>query len=180
MAESLTIYVAGDPVGQPRARCIPLPGGKVKLVSTADKKKKAYKTRLIAAMKRAAKKQGWQVPELVACYIVAFYSTRSPERWGNYCGKKPDRDNIDKLILDCAGKKNGAGIITDDAKVAQGGVMKIWSRHGGVSIIFYSLDGMKPPDPERDDLGAIVVTCEPEPKTISWTKQQDPANWDVT
>lgn len=156
MTESLTIYIAGDPVGQPRARCIPLPGGKVKLVSTADKKKKAYKAQLIVAMKRAAKEQGWQVLKLVECDILAFFSTRDEKRWGNYCGKKPDRDNIDKLILDCAGQKRGAGIITDDATVAQGGVRKMWSEHGGVSITFRSLDGVKPPDPERGDLGALT------------------------
>ena len=155
MFNKLFIYVAGDPVGQPRARCIALPGGKVKLISTADKKKSAYKKQLIALMKREAKRQGWEAPALAACFVLAYFGTKHKDRWGRYCGKKPDRDNIDKLILDCAGEKKGAGIIKDDAKIVEGGVRKMWGNKGAVLIEFraYPKDAC-PVDVEIDDIGA--------------------------
>lgn len=156
---ALHVYIGGEPVGQPRARHIKLPGGKVRVVSTADKDKKAYRAHVIAVMKQEAKRQGWAVPKLFRCDITSYFATKRRDLWGTYCGKKPDRDNIDKLILDCAGRKNGAGIIKDDAGAADGSLPKLWSETGGVLIVFRSLDGVEPPDPDRNDLGVLEPSC---------------------
>lgn len=154
MTNSVGIYMAGDPVGQPRARCIPLPGGKVKMVSTADKKKKAYKTHLISVMRAAMKAAKWEPPKLVRCDVEAFFYTRKSQLWGKYCGKKPDRDNIDKLILDCA---EAAGVFTGgDEGVVEGRIRKIWSEAGGVTAVFQSLDHVGTADDDAEgDLGAF-------------------------
>ncbi len=156
---TLSIYVGGAPKGQPRGRHVPAGKGKFRVVSTADPKIAAYRTRLIAVMKQEAKDKGWEPPKLVRVDIVAYFATKDAERWGYYCGKKPDRDNIDKLVLDCAGAKNGAGLFKDDACVAAGGVPKVWSRLGGVQIELRSLDGVKFQQDDDDDLGAL----EPDP-----------------
>jgi Holliday junction resolvase RusA-like endonuclease len=150
----LCIYVGGAPKGQPRGRHVPAGKGKFRVVSTADPKIAAYRTRLIAVMKEKAKGQSWEPPMLVSVNIVAYYVTRKQHLWGHYCGKKPDRDNIDKLILDCAGAKNGAGLFKDDACVAAGSILKLWSRLGGVQIELTSLDGVMPQQDDDDDLGA--------------------------
>ena len=170
----LQIYVGGAPKGQPRGRHVPAGKGKFRVVSTADPKIAAYRTRLIAVMKKAAKDQGWEPPKLVGgpwrvrpshlvrVDVVAYFPTQDAERWGHYCGKKPDRDNIDKLILDCAGAKNGAGLFKDDACVAAGGVLKVWSGLGGVQITLSSLDGQMHQQDDDDDLGAL----EPDPLDV--------------
>jgi Holliday junction resolvase RusA-like endonuclease len=154
-APVLYIYVGGAPKGQPRGRHVPAGKGKFRVVSTADPRIAAYRTRLIAVMKQEAKRQDWKPPELVRVDIAAYFATKDAERWGHYCGKKPDRDNIDKLILDCAGAKNGAGLFKDDACVAAGGVMKVWSKLGGVLIELKSLDAVIPQQDDDDDLGAL-------------------------
>ena len=151
---SFGVYMKGDPVGQPRGRCIPLPGGKVKLVSTANKVKKAYKAALIVQMEGAMMAAQWVPCKLVRCDVDAFFYTKKAELWGKYCGKKPDRDNIDKLILDCA---ETAGVFTGgDQGVAEGYIRKVWSEAGGVTIVFQSLDHLGALDDDAEgDLGAF-------------------------
>ena len=146
---SLHVYIGGDPVGQPRARHIP---GVKTPVSTADKRKKIYRAHVIGVMKRRLHKHDWTVPKIVEVSWISYNKTRDRKKWGHYCDKKPDRDNSDKLILDCAQK---AGIIRDDKSVAEGTLRKVWSRYGGWTIIFRSLDGALPPDPDAEDLGAF-------------------------
>ncbi len=160
MTKRLCIYVGGTPKGQPRGRHVPAGKGKFRVVSTADPKIKAYRTRLIAVMKECAKNQGWEPPTLCHVEILAFLYTKDSSKWGYYCGKKPDRDNIDKLVLDCAGAKNGAGLFKDDACVADGSVRKMWSRLGGLQIELTSLDGVRPQQDDDDDLGALEPARE--------------------
>jgi Holliday junction resolvase RusA-like endonuclease len=178
----LHIYVAGAPKGQPRGRHVPAGKGKFRVVSTADPKITAYRTRLIAVMKEEAKSQGWETPKLVEVNILAFFYTKDSFKWGHYCGKKPDRDNIDKLILDCAGAKNGAGLFKDDACVAAGSVTKLWSRLGGLQIELTSLDGVWPQQDDDDDLGAQ----EPEQEVVyehrkygATVTQQADGSWQI-
>ena len=156
MTRTLSIYVGGAPKGQPRPLFVPARGGgKFRVVSTADRKIAAYRTRMIAVMKHASVMALWKPPpKLVRVDVVAYFATKDAALWGHYCGKKPDRDNIDKLILDCAGAKNGAGLFKDDACVAAGSVLKLWSRLGGVQITLTSLDGVMPQQDDEDDLGA--------------------------
>ena len=150
-SDGLFIAIKGSPVGQPRPRCVP---GRRTPVSTMKAKVKAYRKHMIAVMKTAVKSAGWRRAKLFECSITAYYPTPKSERWGRYCGKVPDRDNIDKLILDCA---KAAGIIVDDAGAVEGGVRKLWSEVGGVHIRFRSLDGVYPPDPDAGELGVLEL-----------------------
>lgn len=149
----LHVYVSGAPKGQPRARHVPAGKGKVRVVSTMDPKIAAYRIRMIAIMKHEAKAAGWAKPKLAQVDVIAYYATKDHAKRGQYCGKKPDRDNIDKLILDCAQE---AKLIGDDATVAAGAVTKLWSALGGVQIAFRSLDGVSPQQDDDDDTGALT------------------------
>lgn len=150
-APSLFVAVSGNPVGQPRPRCVP---GRRTPVSTMKASVKAYRTHMVAVMKHAVKLAGWRRVKLFECSIVAYYPTPNSKLWGRYCGKVPDRDNIDKLILDCA---KTAKIIKDDAGAVEGGVRKLWSQSGGVHMRFLDLGAANPPDADKDDLGALRI-----------------------
>ncbi|KKL65547.1 hypothetical protein LCGC14_2153870 [marine sediment metagenome] len=153
---SLFVAIKGSPVGQPRPRCIP---GRRTPVSTMKKEIKAYREHMITVMKVAVKHSPdrWRRLKLFECNITAYYPTKNKKLWGRYCGKVPDRDNIDKLILDCA---KTAGIIKDDAGAVEGGVRKLWAQTGDVHIAFRSLDGVDPPDPDAGDLGVYGMDLE--------------------
>ena len=150
-APSLFVAIAGSPVGQPRGRCVQ---GRPAPVSTMKASIRAYRAHMVEVMKIVVKHAGWQRVKLFECSITAYYPTRNSKLWGRYCGKVPDRDNIDKLILDCA---KTAGIIKDDAGAVEGGVRKLWAQTGDVHIAFRSLDGVEPPDPDADETGALEL-----------------------
>lgn len=46
-----------------------------------------------------------------------------------WCAKKPDRDNLDKAVLDCL---KDDGWFRDDSQVVTGGVSKVYHAKGGV------------------------------------------------
>lgn len=153
MTRRLIVHTFSAPVGQPRARHVP---GVPTPVSTADKKVKAYRAHLTAEMRRQAERQGWKAPmNAVRVNWQSWHATRDKKRWGLYNTTKPDRDNIDKLILDCA---QDAGIIPKgDQRVADGRLVKVWCKPGaqGLLIDFEDLDGQRPQVESADDLGAF-------------------------
>lgn len=153
-AKPLRIFLGSQAVAQPRARHVPVGRGKMRrVVSTADKKVKAYREHLIALLKREAKAQGWVAPSVVDVSWTAYVETAGKALWGRYCPVKPDRDNVDKLVLDCA---KVAKIVKDDDSVADGRLLKVWAECGGWEVTFRSLEGAVPPDPDDDDLGVFV------------------------
>lgn len=149
----LVVAINSTPIAQPRARHVagrPLP------VSTADKRVKAYRKHLVEAMRRAVKRAGWEAPDgPVGVTWKGYFPTRQRKRWWTWHGVKPDRDNVDKLVLDCAQE---AGVLAKgDQKVATGELSKVWVPPGseGLFIWFEPLgEGPAPEDPE-DDLGAV-------------------------
>ncbi len=150
MSKTLRIYIGGDPVGQPRARHAP---NRAQPVSIASKSKRVYITHVTELLKREAAAQGYEAGGLVRMEITSYYKTPQKARWGAYCGKKPDWDNLGKLYADAAQK---AGLLPQgDERIAEGSVSKVWSRQGGVLIVLSSLADLAPPDPEEDDLGAF-------------------------
>ncbi len=149
----LHLSLGGDPVGQPRARGVVTKGGKVRMVSTMKKSHKAYRTALVGAMERVAAQTGWVRPELVRCDITAYFGTKDRAKWGYYCGKVPDIDNIAKMVYDAA---QAAGIIKDDRAIAAGSTVKMWSSAGAVLVSFWSVNAEVPAPvgDDPDDLGA--------------------------
>lgn len=50
---------------------------------------------------------------------------------GTYCGNKPDRDNLDKGLLDA--------LLPEDSLVVCGWIQKVWDKVGGKGCIWFSI-----------------------------------------
>lgn len=138
MRPPITFFVTGHPKGQPRARSRQFGKG-VYDPGTAD----AWK----ACIRHDWKQWGqatWEGPLKVS---LTFYFQRPANHFGSgkksavlkpsapkWFTKKPDRDNLDKAVLDAL---TNAGAWADDCQAVDGRVKKLWAAPGspcGVSI----------------------------------------------
>lgn len=129
----LTIHVRGTPRPQPRGRHV---GGHV--VSTADKKAKLWRTVIEWRAKEAMIRSGrygmrgdFPLAGAVDVSTTWYFATPRADRWGTPHTHKPDRDNLDKLALDCL---KSVGMLKDDCIVSDGTLRKRWAREGGCVI----------------------------------------------
>ena len=125
---ALIFTVHGTPRPQPRPRFV---HGRV--VSTASKPAKAWRTMIQAAARRAMEANGWKIgdpPFYVAgpvrvSILFAFKTPAShPERFGKPHTQRPDADNLAKGVMDAM---QGGGVFTDDAQVADLAPVKRWA-----------------------------------------------------
>jgi Holliday junction resolvase RusA-like endonuclease len=143
----LHVYVDGVPRPQPRPRFV---GGRV--VSTAGKNAQVWKNRIIGALV-AARKGAARIERPVAMVARAMFSTTDKRLWGKPHTNRPDKDNLEKLVLDAMVK---AGTLKDDSLVYDGGTSKWWAERDGMSIMLLE-SGEAPPADDGDDLGALVI-----------------------
>jgi Holliday junction resolvase RusA-like endonuclease len=96
--------------------------------------------------------------------VTFFFPTKFSDRWGQPHTMKPDRDNLDKLVLDESTK---AGLFGgDDCRVSAGMIRKYWCRPGGEgAIIEVSVDASGAPW-EGLDASSGVATAEDAPGWI--------------
>lgn len=126
---TVVLYVRGTPRPQPRGRHV---GGKV--VSTTGKNAKLWR----AAVARCAyllseSDRKWlesMKGKPIAIDHVFWFETKDAERWGKFHTQKPDRDNLDKLMLDTLRKSKI--LPNDDSYVADGRITKLWSATAAV------------------------------------------------
>ncbi len=64
--------------------------------------------------------------------ILWRFGTPFPARWGTLHALKPDKDNLEKMVLDCCERAGALG--GNDCRVALGATQKTWAQHGSVSI----------------------------------------------
>jgi Holliday junction resolvase RusA-like endonuclease len=129
----LIVTLKGTPHGLPRGRHV----GRRKPVSMTGKAA-VY----AAALQRAARAVVLNVGEDVvqqafagralAVSILWRFPTRFSGRLGTLHTLKPDKDNLEKLCLDCLQRAGALG--GDDCRVALGETVKRWSGAGSVSI----------------------------------------------
>ena len=129
--KSLTIFVPGLPVAQPRPRAVSF-GGKARMYSPGTSNE--WKACVIHAL-RAVVKEGGSFPEGVPLRCdLTFYLPRPKGHFGS--GKnagvlkasaptrptgKPDRDNLDKAVCDAI---TASGLWDDDSQVTDGRIRK--------------------------------------------------------
>lgn len=144
----MRIYLDGQPRPQPRPRL-----GNGRVVSIARKTTKTWKERLVAEI-AAARNDAPPVTTPCGVRLTFFMQTKRRERWGQPHTARPDKDNLEKMCLDCLVK---AGALSDDSIVAEGVTRKLWAERGGVEIIVqpYGLPL------EDDETGAIPYTAPP-------------------
>lgn len=78
-------------------------------------------------MLRAVHATGIKFTGAVSVETTVFLPTKDAKRWGKPHTLKPDRDNLDKAILDAV---SAAGAWPDDCIVWSGGLRKVWCKPG--------------------------------------------------
>jgi len=137
------VYVFGTPRPQPRPRFV---NGRV--VSTASKSVKLWRSTLYRTLRHAMMGRPALTDPVRVDLIFSFKG--KPDRWNKPHAIRPDKDNLEKLVLDVLKK---AGVLADDCLVAGGETRKVWARAGGVEVT------ISPADTPQDDgeLGALVI-----------------------
>jgi Holliday junction resolvase RusA-like endonuclease len=136
--EPFTFSVFGTPRGKSRPRWT----GK-HMVSTANPHEKLWKRFVERAAFAAVICRGDPLPLFkgpVRCRMVfTFEPPRSDrERIGTPHTLKPDKDNLEKLVLDAMTR---AKVFRDDSQVADGPVEKWWGDRAGVVVMVEQIDG---------------------------------------
>lgn len=138
-SQTIVIRVPAVPVAQPRPRATMGHGGRARVheVSTIKNSDGSRKPHPIAAFKatvRMAAQQAYNGPPLtgpLCCDVVAVFPRTAGQTWKRRPmprlrhEKKPDRDNLDKAIMDSL-----TGILwIDDCQVCDGRILK-WIASG--------------------------------------------------
>lgn len=128
----LTFAVHGTPRPKTRPRFV-----KGKVVTTTKPKEKLWRLAVQRAALAAVLYRGDHVPvfrgPVRVSMIFVFEPPKSArDRIGKPHTDVPDKDNLEKLVLDAMKK---AGVFRDDSQVAQGPVEKWWGERAGVTVL---------------------------------------------
>lgn len=126
------------PKAQPRPRFV-----RGRVISTVDPATRAWKDAVLRAVHAA----GVKFDGAVCVEATVFLPTKDQSRWGKPHLMKPDRDNLDKAILDSI---TAAAVWVDDSVAWSGGVCKVWCQPGyeGAVLTFTptpKVEGVSPP-----------------------------------
>lgn len=139
---TLQIYLDGEPTakGRPNFRTVKSKDGRVFGSAYTPKKTRDAENALKRAAIEAREAQGWEFAEKgVNLSVKAYFYMEIPKSWskkkqkemeGAYCAKRPDLDNLVKVIDgldDC-------GIWDDDSQVVHINAIKRWSVCPGTII----------------------------------------------
>ena len=125
------LVVRGEPKSQPRPRFV---GGRV--VSNTSPAVSSWQEAVRRAAGEAYSALARGVMEAVKAIrvdVTFYFPTKVSDRWGKPHTHKPDRDNLDKLVLDECTKIGLFG--GDDCRVSAGMIRKYWCRQGGEGCI---------------------------------------------
>lgn len=146
---AFTFSVRGTPRPKARARHI---GNRV--ITTTRKTEKVWRAAVKRSLVAAIANRGDPTPLFAGPVRVSMVFTFEPPdsaRLGQPHTQKPDKDNLEKLVLDAMEK---AGVFRNDSQVAQGPVEKWWGERGGATVLVEQIDaparpsatGGAPPD----------------------------------
>lgn len=129
--DSIVFTVLGTPRAQPRGRGV----GRRRPVSVTSPVVALWR----GAVERAAREAVAAVSPLPAwCHdavrvdMVLTFPTPKRERWGTLHTPKPDKDNAEKLVLDCMER---AGLLPrGDSRVSRGEPVKVWGERGSLAV----------------------------------------------
>lgn len=144
MTEPFVFRINGTPRPKARPRFV-----KGRVVTTAKETEKLWKNWLMRAVKDAVANRGDPAPLFSAAVRVTMCFTFEPpasarDRIGKPHTHKPDKDNLEKLVLDVMVK---AGVLKDDSLVADGPVQKVWGERAGVIVLTEQIDAELQPAP---------------------------------
>jgi len=130
----IVLHVRGLPKSQPRPRFF-----RGRVIATASKDVKAWKD----SVTRCAHATQAKLVGAVAVDATLFLPTKDKARWGKPHLLKPDRDNLDKAILDAL---TTSKLWEDDCQAWSGGVRKVWCQpgHEGAVILISETNKTEP------------------------------------
>ncbi len=152
------LFVRGRPYAQTRARHAQV-GDKIVTYSNASKTLKKWKHDLMIEIRAAQKVMALQSLEGALCVdLVFFMPIKDRARHGQVCYTKPDKDNLEKAVLDVLGD---AGVFAvGDSQVGVGQTAKVWCSpsDAGVSIMVRRVRAAQGPEktPAREGEGDSV------------------------
>lgn len=153
---TILLHVTGTPRPKQSMRWV---AGRAVSVAAARSHLKAWTGRLKAEANRWRRAGGQPLEGALRCDIDFYFATKKRERWGQPHTFTPDKDNIEKAVLDAI-----KGIaFKDDARVSSGLVSKWWAETAGAVIVLKIL-GSNPESLEsgNDDLGAQQMDAPEE------------------
>jgi Holliday junction resolvase RusA-like endonuclease len=121
---TLHFHVAGTPRPQSRPRFI-----RGRVVSSPSKLLKFWRTLMLAEFINGRPVVSIREPVIVDC--VAMFPHKDPKKWGTPHSVRPDKDNIEKAVLDCLVRVR---VLKDDSLVYSGTVTKVWAERGGLDV----------------------------------------------
>lgn len=150
----ISFKVNGDPVGQPRARgraFTPRGGGKPRAMMYNPETAKGWKT-LITCVAKAHRPDAPFTSPVSVNATFYFSRPKSHYRTGRYAHElrsdapmwhfvKPDRDNLDKALLDALTQVGG--FWEDDCQVCDGTVRKMYGMSPGVHVQIKALNSLQ-------------------------------------
>lgn len=118
-------HVAGTPRPQSRPRFV-----RGRVVSSPSRHLKLWRTLMLAEfVKGRPVNSPIREPVIVDC--IAMFPHKDQKKWGTPHSVRPDKDNIEKAVLDCLVR---AGVLKDDSLVYAGTVTKVWAQRGGLDV----------------------------------------------
>lgn len=144
---SVVLHVTGTPRPKQSVRWV---DGRAISVAATRKLLKLWTATLKAEARRSALDR--QLDGAIRVDIDFYFGTPKAERWGQPHTHKPDKDNLEKAVLDAL-----KGIVfTDDSRVASGSTAKWWAERAG-AVIVVSEAQKRQLDYDDDDLGAAKI-----------------------
>lgn len=151
MTEPLVFTVHGTPRPKARGRII-----RGRVVTTTQKTEKLWRLAVLRAVKEALALRGDPVPIFRSAVRVSMVFTFEPsgsrrDLIGTPHTHKPDKDNLEKLVLDAMEK---AGVFRNDSQVAMGPTEKWWGERAGVVVLAEPVDATRarPPSAAEPEL----------------------------
>jgi Holliday junction resolvase RusA-like endonuclease len=97
--------------------------------SSATKELKKWRADLGKALSAARRELGLDPVVGALCVDIVFcIPIKERKRWGEICHTKPDKDNLEKAVLDCMEKAQLFAV--SDSQVGVGQTMKVWCSPG--------------------------------------------------
>lgn len=126
----MQIFVSGKPHAQTRARH----NANGQIYSNATKGLKMWKQRLRADFSLVQQRKGLSRLSGALCVDMTFLMPiLEVKRWGELAHTKPDKDNLEKAVLDVMGECGFFEV--GDSQVAAGEVRKFWCQPGQEGVL---------------------------------------------
>lgn len=124
-------FVLGTPRPKARPRFF-----KGRVISTVGDHEKLWRDAIV----REIRKVWTRTVKPFDCAMMVdasfYFEAKKADRLGQPHTFKPDKDNLEKMVLDLLKKES---VIGDDALVAGGETTKEWSMRGGAMIVVYGV-----------------------------------------